>query len=714
MERLWRDDEGAGPAPDDPAATPPPPPLWKRHEGRPAAGEDRGGAVWRGDEGRKTSAPSPVPAPPVRRVPVPARPAAARPRRRASRRASVVRTGLLTLLLLAVLLAADGIYAGLKLKSALQESARRLEQGVELFREGDIATAREELDEALDRASEAEDLARHPSVVLATVLPVIGRDARATVAIVEAGHEVATAGLAAADGASLLGLDRDGFAESVFAGGRVDLEPLDAAAEPVARAADALERARRYLAAAPRPNVELIRTSLADGIERVDEALDVARKGRALVTSLPGLLGGESDRRYLLVFQTPSEARGGGGVAGLYGIVDASNGALRLGRIEPYYELFRPRRDPVDAPGWFAASYGAQGALTEWPQANVSPNFPAVARVMAEMYEAESGRSVDGVLAMDPVALASLMRATGPLDVPGGPGGGPVSVTSENVVELLLHDSYLGFPTEASQDSFLTEVVDRFWSRLRSDGVDARALGEGVAEAVDTQHLKAWVVPRAEQDALAELGLPGAYPGTGPQTQLVFNNNYGINKVDYFLERSITSTVELSADGAAHVTTSVEMHNGAPRGPRSLLLGLSGNGTPAGTNRMMLSFLLPEGASVTSLSVGGSERSPLFYDDEGHPVAWLVTDVPAGGSEAATLTYDVEGAASFDGRIGDYELSFVPQATVNPDEITVTLIPPDGFSFGRVEGAVIGSDGTATVTGVLAEPLEVSASIGRD
>ena len=711
MPGLWRDDEGAGFSEEDPAPAPPRT-LWKSHEGKPVPGEEAGDArrkVWHGDEGHHTS-----PSVSERRAPAAPRAPTVRPPARVSRRASFVRTGLLTLLLLGVLLAADGAYVGFKLKSALEESARRLEQGLDLFREGDIATARAELGVALEKAGEARDLASHPSMVLATVLPVIRHDARAAAAIVEAGHEVATAGLAAADGASLLGLDRDGFAESVFENGRVALEPLEAAAVPVTRATDALERARAYLDAAPRANVALIRTSLADGLDRVEEALAVARKGRALVTALPGLLGGESDRRYLLVFQTPSEARGGGGVAGLYGIVTASDGVLRLGRIGPYAELFRPRSRPVDAPGWFAASYGAQGALTEWPQANVSPNFPVVVGVMAEMYEAESGRAVDGVLAMDPVALASLMRGTGPMEVRRGPGGRPVAVTSDNVVELLLHDSYLDFPTEASQDSFLTEVVDLFWDKLQSGDVDARSLGEGIADAVDAQHFKAAVVADAEQDALAELGLLGAYPGTGPQTQLIYNNNYGINKVDYFLERELSSTIELDSNGVAHVTTTVALHNRAPDGPRSLLLGLSGNGTPVGTNRMMLSFLLPEGASVTSLQVGGSERAPLFYSDADHPVAWFVTDVPAGRSEVATLTYDVEGAASFNGRMDDYALSFVPQATVNPDAITVTVIPPDGFSFGRVEGATITPDGRATVTRVLDETLHVSASIERD
>jgi hypothetical protein len=183
---------------------------------------------------------------------------------------------------------------------------------------------------------------------------------------------------------------------------------------------------------------------------------------------------------------------------------------------------------------------------------------------------------------------------------------------------------------------------------------------------------------------------------------------------DYFLERTLDSTIELDPNGVAHVTTRVDLHNRAPDGQRSLLLGLGGNGTPVGTNRMMLSFLLPEGASVTSLQVGGSERSPLFYSDAEHPVAWFVTDVPAGGAEIATLKYDVAGAASFNGEMEDYALSFVPQATVNPDEITVTLIPPAGFSFGRVEGATIEAGGRATVTRVLDETLAVSASIERD
>lgn len=724
MSRLWRDDEGKADEPVEEAlAAGPPSPMWKAHEGRPAApaGPDGGEDMWRGGEGQQTAAPRferRASAPPgewnrprdgwAEPTPPVAQGAGRRPRR-----GSLLRMGVLAVVILGLLLAADGAYAGFKIKSALEDSADRLERGLELFRERDPAGAELEFRAALDRAEEARSFTRHPGVAIASLLPVIERDAKAALAVVEAGREVAEAGLAATEAAAALGLDEDGVAASIFENGRVALDQVRAAAPSVVETAKALQRADQFLATAPSANLELIRTSVDDAHARVEDALATARKGRSLLTTLPKLLGGRTDRRYLLVLQTPSEARATGGVAGLYGILNASDGSLELGKIEPYSDLFRPRRRPVDAPGWFAASYGPQGALTEWPQSNVSPNFPVVADVMTQMYEDTANQSVDGVLSMDPVALASLMRGTGPLEVRDSPAG-PLEVTPENVIELLLHDSYLDFETEEAQNAFLAAIVDSFWGEVQEGDLDPHGLGEGIAKAVDSQHFKASVRFPSEQEALAELGLHGAYPRSGPHTQLIFNNNYGINKVDYFLQRSIDSTIELEASGAAHVTTTIALRNGAPAGPRSLLLGLGGNGTPAGTNRMIMSFLLPQGASITSLEVGGDARSPILHSEGLHPVAWFVTDIAAGESQRATIRYDVEGAASLTGQEDDFVFAFVPQASVNADEISVTVIPPNGYSFEAVEGAEVSSDGRLSVSRTMDETVSISAGLAQD
>ena len=174
------------------------------------------------------------------------------------------------------------------------------------------------------------------------------------------------------------------------------------------------------------------------------------------------MLGGGGERRYLLSFQAPGEARGTGGLAGLVGVLETNPGRLELGDVLPYQDLGPSRIRNVEAPDWFEASYGPQQALTEWPQANVSPNHPVVADVLLDMYEAARGERLDGVLTMDPITLAYLMEGIGSIETRRP----EMVLDSSNAADVLLHDSYTDFETPEEQNFFLGEVVDGFWSRL--------------------------------------------------------------------------------------------------------------------------------------------------------------------------------------------------------------------------------------------------------
>jgi len=72
--------------------------------------------------------------------------------------------------------------------------------------------------------------------------------------------------------------------------------------------------------------------------------------------------------------------------------------------------------------------------VARYPQdVNLSPDFPTAAALFAKMYTGRTGTAVDGVVAIDPVALSYLLEGTGPVDVGDG-----VVLTSDTVVPVLL------------------------------------------------------------------------------------------------------------------------------------------------------------------------------------------------------------------------------------------------------------------------------------
>jgi hypothetical protein len=615
-----------------------------------------------------------------------------RPRRGTRRRVAV-----LALLFVVLLFAIDGIYVTAGLGKTLTRTRDRLDQGAEALRRSNPQAARRAFDEALESAEEAVQLTRHPSLNLLSFSPWAGADATGVIAMARAGELAARGGVAAAGAAARLGLSEDGLAASVYRDGRLDLEALSAAAPSVAAADDALTDAAELLLGAPQPDIEAFATLLERAQERAVEAQASAHRAHALVDSLPSLLGATTSRRYLLAFQTLSESRGTGGVIGLYGILAAEQGNLELEEVGPYSAVVPRRMKPVDAPDWFVTNYGPQAALTEWPQANVSPNFEVTSQVLLNMYEAATGERLDGVVAMDPVAMAAMLDATGPITA----GDGTV-IDSTNAVDVLSRDAYVAHPVDdAQQDLFLIQLIRRFWQKIDEGDMDVPLAGEKLAEATRRQHLRVYSVHPDDQEAVRELDADGQFTDYGPNVQMVFHQNYTANKVDYYLDRRIETNVRLRADGGAGVVVTTHLANAAPAAPVTPMNRPNRTGDLPGTNRMFLSFLVPRGAEIGTMSLGGRTFDPLVYEDSGHPVAWSIVEIPPGSQRRVTLRYDMPAA----GPTAPFSIVLFPQVMADPDDYS--LVVTSDADLVEKQG-LEGSGTTARSSGELTEPLTFS------
>jgi hypothetical protein len=617
---------------------------------------------------------------------------------------------LLVALVLLTLLVLDGVYVVVRLGSSMPSAAQDLEAAADDFRDAELDAAERDFLAAFRNAETAAGLDAHPAFFVARWLPWVGRETDAVDALAEAARRAAEAGLTGVEAARAMGAGDEGLAASVYENGRVNFESLDDASPYVAEARGLLEDAASLLDASPRPRLGLLSDALDRARREVGRASDAARLGGVMLDALPGLLGRGTTRRYLLAFHSPSEARGTGGLIGLQGVLEAKNGRLRLVRVGGILELIRARFPQLEAPGWFREHYGPLSALRQWQQANESPHFPVVSRVLLGMYRTVYGERLDGVFAMDPLALQELLRATGPLTVPGA----PEPVSSENVGDLLMHDSYLDYPDPAAQNRYLGDLVRGFWDALRGGQVDAAVLGRAVVDAVRTHHLKIYSSDPADQEALRTLEADGDYTRFGPNLQMVFHNNFTANKADYFLRRELVTDVTITSEGEARVDARLTLHNDAPAGPPSVLLG-DPDFTPyaPGINGMFVNFLLPEEAQVHRFLVDGEQSPYILHRDGRFPVAWDLVRIPPGGRREVLVRYRVPGVLRTDGDETTFSMALYPQALVRPDRLDLRIHAPEGVTF-VPETPTEGADGgTFTASGLLEETMEIRLRLER-
>ncbi len=132
----------------------------------------------------------------------------------------------------------------------------------------------------------------------------------------------------------------------------------------------------------------------------------------------PSMLGADGPRSYFMGFQTNAEARGTGGLLGGFGIVRFDDGKPSVDTLASNTDWNR-KFDPISLGPEFDNQYGFTNPTTDYRNSNQSSHFPYAAQIWKSMAQ-QSGMNVDGVIAIDPVALSYILGATGPVVMPDG------------------------------------------------------------------------------------------------------------------------------------------------------------------------------------------------------------------------------------------------------------------------------------------------------
>lgn len=576
-------------------------------------------------------------------------------------------------MLLGLLFLLDVVGATALAAFKLNRASDSLAAAARSLRRGDIDAASASVTAAGDAAGAARWFTQHPGFAALGWVPGIDRDANALRALIE----VSRTGSAVAEGlvADLrrLGAGDDGLASVIYDDGAIDLAVVDEVTAMTSVLDEVVDRARALLADDRDVTIPPLGRAVERARTRLDAIEEVAEDAGTLTELLPSFAGGAEPRRYLLALQSPSEARGGGGLIGVYGLLSAIDGRISLTEVGPIEHLGPRVTRPVAASRSFTETYGPLSALNDWRQANLSPNFPDTSAVLLNLYERVRRDRLDGVVAMDPIALGELTRGTGPLSAPGW----DKEITQNSARRLLLFDVYRRFVhQERKQNAYLRELVDELWSRIEGSDVDAVGLVEGFQAAARKHHIKIYSTDPGEQTLLTDLGLTADPDTVDRHLQLAFNNNNSGNKLDFFLRRAQDISIELGADGSARVTTSIELTNDLPkRGRRAVARAGPRTGLKFGHSRMSIHFLLPRTATGVHLTVDGDRRRHFTGRDSSAPMVWDIIQIPPEVTVTVGLTYEIPEALDADDQ---FRFTLWPQATARPDRYSLEIVAPGG------------------------------------
>lgn len=448
--------------------------------------------------------------------------------------------------------------------------------------------------------------------------------------------------------------------------GRIDLAEIERLAPAVRRAAESIDRADRDLAMT-RPDSLLF--PLDDVVGRLQAQVDRARAAATASATafrlLPGMLGKDGPRTYLLMIQNPAELRSTGGLPGSLALLRVDRGRLSMGWQGSPADIARTAA-PVELRRDTAQQYGRTPG-TDLRDSNLTPDFPEAARIARSMTESARHVRLDGVVSVDPIALAELMRGTGPVTVTNG-----VRLGADNVVQVLLNQAYQVLPTQQAQNDFFEATARKvFESVLAGRGNQQQAI-RGLATAAGQHRVLVWSAHPEEQAVIAPTAVSGALDGGSAERPRIglYLNDTTAGKMDYYLQyRTSATAVSCRARDTQDVRATIALTSTMPKKFQSLSSWILGSGQFArrGTIALNLRVYAPAGGAVTGLSVDGRPHSVTADRHHGRQVALLPLSLAPG--QSVTVTADLRSAR---GQTGDGVLDVTPGIVAAPNGVRIT------------------------------------------
>jgi Protein of unknown function (DUF4012) len=536
----------------------------------------------------------------------------------------------------------------LQARDDLEHGYDLLNDGLDQIRDGETAAAAQTLHEAGDLLLAASNRVDVLWTRPARLVPVVAQHRAALTDIVgSAAESVSTA----ADALDAIDLDR-----LQVVNGRVDVAQLSALAAPLNDLDDAVAQINSVLAQIDSPwLVQIVRDRIAEGRTELDRArVRTVATARAAMVG-PALLGGESQRTYLVVFTSQGHARAESGVITNWAEIQIADGQISQTGF-----------------GRTADLVGTDSRTSEkaWADVTESPDWPTVAARIATMYS-RVRRNVEGVLLIDPAGLAALLGVTGPITVEGLDQ--PLDAT--RLLQFLNVDQY-GLATatrRAVVEAAAAATVQQFLSAALPAATE---FGRDLGPAATEGHIVGWTRRPDEEALFLAVGMSGRFPGSDGRDGLaVVSNSVNGSEVDTFLTRSITYQATFDqATGDLAATLTVELENTAPHGVSR-------------TRLIVYSPLVADG-----MQSDGTATKFVAGTDLGWNTASTVVSLVPG--ERRTVVVSLRGTVDAQ----PYSLVWRPQSVTNPDAVAIDVTSKAGDALLTYHGelprtSIIDADG---------------------
>ena len=310
-----------------------------------------------------------------------------------------------------------------------------------------------------------------------------------------------------------------------------------------------------------------------------------------LGTAFNEIFGGQGLRRYLIVFQNPSEIRPTGGFIGSFAVIDVENGKITN----------------IDVPA--GGSYDLQGQLDtsvepptplllsnkrwEFQDANWFPDFSASAQKLLWFHRHSRQVTADGVIAVNATVLERLLAIMGPVS----DASRSIKLSSSTAVATLQSEVESDEARSTGKPKqIIADLAPQFVNYIFNISPEnIFSLMTSLSDALEKKEIQAYFTDANAETTMNEFGWSGKILSIEPTQDYltVIDTNIQGQKSDAEISQTISHQAIIADDGSITDTVVItRTHNGA-----------AGEDLYGQANIDYLRIYVPEGAEL--ISAGG-------------------------------------------------------------------------------------------------------------
>jgi Protein of unknown function (DUF4012) len=411
------------------------------------------------------------------------------------------------------------------------------------------------------------------------------------------------------------------------------------------------------------------KTSFLKAKDQIKTGLDGLAEFERLAPVLLEILGQNGLRTYLVEQIDPAELRGSGGFIGSFTLLNVDHGNISMGKSADVITIDHPFPMPgskkyVAPPSEFA--FNDHGFV--FSDSGFSPDFANAARTGEDLFFSETGTKVDGVIAMDPWAVADLLTVTGPIPVPSYSVTVNAATFAEDVFQREEKQTAV-----ANRKDFFPAVATELLTRVSSlPSEDWGKLITALNAAVEDRHLQVYFNNQSAQSEMSRINWAGPTltPQSAAETMFEAESNLGGTKANHFVTRNYQLTLT-AANGKLQHKLVIDLKNAMP------------DGYFGGRHyTCYIRFYYPPAA--TSASISGVDPDPRPSDEQLKGVkmldGWFQIDINDLKLGYATHQVVIEYTTELPDLSHGYDIYWQKQAGTFQDAVKVAFIR-DGKTY---------------------------------